>query len=116
MISGNNNDDDSDSDSPGRRVPYTPRHQVTNPLLRQFRDKHDLTISDLDNGDNEIHYETVEQLVLTEHNLQSYFQKKIDSTKRIVKWLVDCEEKSNSSQLPAHLPDITYRTVHVRHD
>ncbi|XP_021362743.1 uncharacterized protein LOC110456372 [Mizuhopecten yessoensis] len=108
-------DDDSYPYNPSK-VPFTPRNQVTNPLFRNIKHINDVTIADIE----DIHEfeKSTEHLNLTQKVLNSYFRKKLDCTQRIVKWLVDCEEKANASSLPAHLPNISYRntSAHARHE
>ena len=65
----------------------------------------DVFVSDLD--EDGYRRTPVSPLNLTESVINYYFQRKIDKDKRIVKWLVDCEEKSCVTSLPAHLPDIS---------
>ena len=91
-----------------------PRHNFMAPKSRSGRRKHDVIISDLE--DEGIVSQTPDShLNLTESVINYYFQRKIDKDKRIVRWLVDCEEKSCSTSLPAHLPDIsvTRKTISV---
>ncbi|XP_069140888.1 uncharacterized protein [Argopecten irradians] len=113
---GDTEDEDSYPYNNTSRIPFTPRNQVTNPLFRKLKDINDITVADIE----DIHEldKSTEHLNLTQKVLHSYFRKKLDCTQRIVKWLVDCEEKSNLSSLPAHLPDITYRnnSAHARHE
>ncbi|XP_033757695.1 uncharacterized protein LOC117340047 [Pecten maximus] len=116
---GNKDLDTEDEDSypyNTSRIPFTPRNQVTNPLFRNLKHINDVTVADIE----DIHEfeKSTEHLNLTQKVLNSYFRKKLDCTQRIVKWLVDCEEKSNLSSLPAHLPAISYRntSAHARHE
>ncbi|XP_060082423.1 SR-related and CTD-associated factor 4-like [Ylistrum balloti] len=111
-------EDEDDSNYPYNpsKIPFTPRNQVTNPLFRNLKHINDVTVADIE----DIHdfEKSTEHLNLTQKVLNSYFRKKMDCTQRIVKWLVDCEEKSNTSSLPAHLPNILYRntSAHARHE
>ena len=83
-----------------------PRHNFMAPKPRTARRRHDVVISDLE--DERTQTQTpISPINLTESVINYYFQRKLDKDKRIVKWLVDCEEKSCSTSLPAHLPDIS---------
>lgn len=96
--------------SEGNEMIVTPRYQTSNPLVRQYKNKHDVTLVELDDekdAQNEDKFK--EPLILTQKVLQHYFPKKVDCKQRILRWLVDCREKSRSSSTyPTILPDITY--------
>ena len=76
------------------------------PKSRHSRKRQDIIVSDLED-EGIIPQTPVSPLNLTESVINYYFQRKVDKDKRILKWLVDCEEKSSSTSLPAHLPDIS---------